>query len=124
GTLGTWGLSLLRGCPHPRSAAEVIRWFTGPELQKELVLSQGYAPTWQSLDDDPDLQRRHPLLAVQRQSLELGALVRPLTPLYAQYSDVLQRQVNGVLSGSRSVELAMAEAQRQSTRVAEAVDPR
>ncbi|MFN5219409.1 MAG: ABC transporter substrate-binding protein, partial [Cyanobacteriota bacterium] len=80
--------------------------------------------TWQSLYDDPDLQRRHPLLAVQRQSLELGALVRPLTPLYAQYSDVLQRQVNGVLSGSRSVELAMAEAQRQSTRVAEAVDPR
>ena len=123
-TLGTWGFSLPAHSPHPAEAVEVIRWLSGPEAQKELVLSQGYAPTWQSLYDDPDLQRRHPLLAVQRQSLELGALVRPLTPLYAQYSDVLQRQVNGVLSGSRSVELAMAEAQSQSTRVADAIDPR
>jgi len=111
GTLGTWGLSLLHGSPHPQQAAEVIRWFTGPETQKALVLDQGYAPTWASLYDDADLRRRHPLLAVQRQALEQGPLVRPLTPLYAQLSDLLQRRVNGMLSGAATAGDAMRAAQ-------------
>ena len=114
GTLGTWGLSLLKGSAHPQQAAEVIRWFTGPETQKALVLDQGYAPTWAALYDDPDLQRRHPLLKVQRQALEQGPLVRPLTPLYAQLSDLLQRQVNGMLTSPRPAATAMATAQSQS----------
>lgn len=120
GTLGTWGLSLLAGSPHPEAAAAVIRWFTGPELQKELVLSQGYAPTWQALYDDPELQARHPLLAVQRQALRT-ARVRPLTPLYAQLSDVLQRQVNGLLTSDQAPDVALARAQRQSDLVVRAM---
>jgi multiple sugar transport system substrate-binding protein len=114
GTLGTWGLSLLHGSAHPREAAEVVRWFTGPETQKALVLDQGYAPTWSSLYDDAELQRRHPLLAVQREALRQGPLVRPLTPLYAQLSDLLQRHGNGMLSGAVSPAQAMAASQHDS----------
>lgn len=114
GTLGTWGLSLLKGSAHPQQAAEVIRWFTGPETQKALVLDQGYAPTWAALYEDPELKQRHPLLEVQRQALEQGPLVRPLTPLYAQLSDLLQRQVNGMLTSPRPAALAMRTAQHQS----------
>ena len=114
GTLGTWGLSLLRGSDHPREAAAVIRWFTGPVVQKALVLDQGYAPTWTSLYADPELQRRHPLLEVQRQALEQGPLLRPLTPLYAQLSDLLQRRINGMLSGAETAAAAMGDAQRAS----------
>jgi multiple sugar transport system substrate-binding protein len=120
GTLGTWGLSLLRGSPQPRAAAEVMRWFTGPEVQKELVLSQGYAPTWASLYDDPDLVARHPLLAVQRQALRTP-LARPLTPLYAQLSDVMQRQINGLLTSNLPAEVALSRAQRQSERIVRAM---
>lgn len=114
GTLGTWGLSLLQGSAHPQQAAEVIRWFTGPETQKALVLDQGYAPTWAALYEDPELQRRHPLLEVQRQALAQGPLVRPLTPLYAQLSDLLQRQVNGMLTSDRPAASVMQTAQEQS----------
>ena len=114
GTLGTWGLSLLAGSPHPREAAEVIRWLTGPETQKALVLDQGYAPTWASLYEDPELKLKHPLLAVQRQALEQGPEVRPLTPLYAQLSDLLQRQVNGLLTTDGTAAGAMGKAQTQS----------
>jgi len=114
GTLGTWGLSLLHGSAHPHEAAKVIRWFTGPETQKALVLDQGYAPTWSALYDDPELQRRHPLLAVQREALRQGPLVRPLTPLYAQLSDLLQRHGNGMLSGAAAPAQAMAASQHDS----------
>ncbi|MEB3195501.1 MAG: extracellular solute-binding protein [Cyanobacteriota bacterium] len=113
GTLGTWGLSLLAGCPRPMAAARVIRWLTGPEVQRDLVRSQGYAPTWQSLYDDEDLQASHPLLQVQAQALR-HPLLRPLTPLYAQISDVLQRQGNALFTSDLSPEVALARAQRQS----------
>ncbi len=114
GTLGTWGLSLLGGSDHPREAVEVIRWLTGPEVQRRLVLEQGYAPTWRSLYADPELQREHPLLEVQRRALEAGPLVRPLTPLYAQLSDVLQRRLSAMLTTGADPATSMLAAQRAS----------
>ena len=113
GTLGTWGLSLLAGSSRPMAAARVIRWLTGPEVQRDLLRSQGYAPTWRSLYEDRALQANHPLLEVQSQAL-LHPLVRPLTPLYAQISDVLQRQGNALFTSDLSPEVALARAQRQS----------
>jgi multiple sugar transport system substrate-binding protein len=113
GTLGTWGLSLLAGSPRPMAAARVIRWLTGPEVQRELVQNQGYAPTWRSLYEDGALQATHPLLEVQFEALR-HPLVRPLTPLYAQISDVLQRQGNALLTSNLSPDVALARAQRQS----------
>ena len=100
GTLGSWGFALLRGSPHPEAAAEAIRWFTGAAVQRQLALRHGYAPSLASVYDEPDLQARQPLLAVQRRALA-AAVARPVTPLYAQLSDVLQRQVNGLLSERR-----------------------
>ena len=125
GTLGSWGLVLLRGSPHPREAASVIRWLCGEEVQRHLARRYGYAPTWASLYDDPALQRELPLLAVQRQALE-GAVARPTTPLYAQLSDVVQRQVNGLLAGDGSAGAAatLATAQRQSEAVLRAAGSR
>ena len=116
GTLGTWGLSMLKGTPHPEEAAAVLGWLTGPETQRQLALHEGYAPTWKALYDDADLGRRQPLLAVQRQALA-QAVLRPPSPLYSQLSDVLQRQVNGLISGRGNAAEAMATAQRQSQAV-------
>jgi len=118
GTLGSWGLTLLRGSTHPREAATVIRWLCGEEVQRHLARRYGYAPTWQSLYDDPILRNELPLLDVQRQALE-SAVARPTTPLYAQLSDVVQRQVNGLLAGDGNPAAAatMATAQRQSEAV-------
>jgi multiple sugar transport system substrate-binding protein len=91
----------------------VLRWLGGEEVQRHLARRYGYAPTWSSLYDDEALQRDLPLLAVQRRALE-GAVVRPITPLYAQLSDVLQRQVNGLLSGGGSPAATIAASQGQS----------
>jgi multiple sugar transport system substrate-binding protein len=93
-----------------------IRWLTGPVVQRQLAIEQGYAPTWSTLYDDPDLQRRAPLLTVQRQALQHPQL-RPPTPAYAQLSDLLARQVNGMLTGQGGPGPTMAAAQRQSLQV-------
>ena len=116
GTLGSWGFTLLRGSRQPSAAAEVIRWFTGEDLQRHLAVEYGYAPTRRSLYEDELLSAQLPLLAVQLQALE-SAVARPTTAVYAQLSDVLQRQVNGLLSGDESPASVMAIAQRRSEQV-------
>ena len=113
GTLGSWGLSMLTGVPHPNETAEVIRWFSGPEFQRRMAVSAGYPPTWKALYEDEELKRQVPMLAVERQALE-NPVERPPTPLYAQLSDVVQRQVNGMLTRHGDPGMSMARAQRQS----------
>ncbi len=120
GTLGTWGLSLIKGSPHPEEAVAVIRWLTDEAVQRQLSLEQGYAPIWSRLYDDPELQRGAPLLGVQRAALQHPQL-RPLTAAYAQLSDLLVRQVNGMLTGQDGPDAAMAAAQRQSLQVLRSV---
>jgi multiple sugar transport system substrate-binding protein len=122
GTQGSWGFSMLRGSAHPQQAAAVMRWFTSEPTSRDLAERFGYTPVWQSLLDDPQLQEQLPLLPVLRQALERTAL-RPLTPLYAQLSDVLQRQLSGLITGSGTPQAAMAEAQRQSTLILQAAGP-
>ncbi|MEY2643833.1 MAG: hypothetical protein RLZZ611_482 [Cyanobacteriota bacterium] len=122
GTQGSWGFSMLRGSEHPQQAAAVMRWFTGEATNRDLALRYGYTPVWQSLLDDEELQAQLPLLPVLRQALERTAL-RPLTPLYAQLSDVMQRELSGLITGSGTPQAAMAEAQRQSQLILRASAP-
>ena len=47
------------------------------------------------------------------------AVVRPPTPLYAQLSDVLQRQLSGVLTNDLAIDQAMNKAQINSMTILE-----
>ena len=114
GTQGSWGFSLLRGSPHPAEAAAVMQWFTGEAVGRDLAERYGYTPVWNSLLQDAQLEARLPLLPVLRQALQRTAL-RPLTPVYAQLSDTLQRQLSALLTGGEDASEAMAQAQRQSS---------
>jgi len=114
GTQGSWGFSLLRGSAHPAEAAAVMQWFTGEAVGRDLAERYGYTPVWSSLLSDPQLEEQLPLLPVLRQALERTAL-RPLTPVYAQLSDTLQRQLSALITGEANPAEAMATAQRQSS---------
>jgi multiple sugar transport system substrate-binding protein len=58
---------------------------------------------------DPELMDVNPILPDLLEALE-HTKPRPQTPLYAQFSDVLQRDLNGVLTGNQSPSDGMAEA--------------
>jgi multiple sugar transport system substrate-binding protein len=79
------------------------------DSQKKLYLSYGYTPTVQALFLDPELMDVNPILPDLLEALE-HTKPRPQTPLYAQFSDVLQRDLNGVLTGNQSPSVGMAEA--------------
>ncbi|MEB3264305.1 MAG: ABC transporter substrate-binding protein [Synechococcus sp.] len=105
-TQGSWGLSVLRGTRHPNEAVEVLRALTGEESQRSLVRDWGNTPTLEVLFDDPELLAASPTLPEQRRALEQAAL-RPITPAYAQLSDILQRRLSGAITGEAPAASAM-----------------
>ena len=105
-TLGSWGFSLLRSSTHQQATAEAIRQLTSLEAQRERFRAQGYTPTAASLFQDPELLQTSPVLPQLEEALSI-AVPRPVTPLYAQMSDLLQRQLSGVLTGDREPDEAM-----------------
>lgn len=112
-TLGSWGLSMLKGARHPQATLEAIRYLTNTDAQKQRFIAQGYTPTIDALYSDPELLAMAPHLPQLAAALDL-AVPRPPTPLYAQISDVLQRQLSGVLTGDQSSDEGMTRAQRST----------
>lgn len=96
-TLGSWGLTVLKGSAHVNSSIEAIRFLTNESSQKQLFLNHGYTPTQQSVFDDPQLLQDKPILGEFGQALKV-VKARPETPLYAQISDVLTRQLSSILT--------------------------
>ena len=105
-TLGSWGLTVLKGSSHIDASIEAIRFLTSESSQKQLFQKYGYTPTMQSVFDDPQLLKESPILAEFGKAQQV-VKPRPETPLYAQVSDVLQRQLSGILTEEQSPQLGM-----------------
>ena len=105
-TLGSWGLAVLQGSSHVEASIEAIRFLTSESAQKELFLKYGYTPTQQRVFDDPQLLQESPILAEFGNALKV-AKPRPQTPLYAQISDVLQRQLSSILTREQTPQSGM-----------------
>ncbi len=107
-TLGSWGFSILKQSKHKELAYEVINYLTSKDAQKELYLQYGYTPTMQQIykDNDKELINSANILNELSNALSI-AKPRPETPLYAQISDVLQRQLSSILTTDKPIHEAL-----------------
>jgi multiple sugar transport system substrate-binding protein len=105
-TLGSWGLTVLKGSSHIDASIEAIRFLTSDSAQKQLFQKYGYTPTKRSVIEDPELLEEFPILSEFGKALEV-VKPRPQTPLYAQVSDVLQRQLSSILTGEKTAQIGM-----------------
>ena len=115
-TLGSWGFSILKGSSNPQAAAEAIAFLTSTSAQKTLFLNESYTPTKAELFKDPELLSKSQILPELAKALG-STDQRPSTPLYAQISDVLQRNLSSILTGQSSVSDAMANAQANTEKI-------
>lgn len=118
-TLGSWGLSLLKGSAHPQSTVEAFKFLTSEESQRYLYTTYGYTPTRSAIFKDPNLLNDHPSLGSIGHALAF-ARSRPETPLYAQVSDVLQRKLSSTLTEMTTPKAGMQQAERSTNQVLEA----
>ena len=115
-TIGSWGLSLLQGSDHPQSTIEAIKYLTNEQSQRYLFTNFGYTPTQAALFKDAQLTSAYPSLVAIGEALPY-ARPRPQTPLYAQMSDVLQRNLSSTLTGVTPPPAAMNQAQDTTEQV-------
>ena len=115
-TIGSWGLSLLKGSEHPQSTVEAIKYLTNEQSQRYLFTNFGYTPTQAALFEDEQLTNAYPSLVAIGEALPY-ARPRPQTPLYAQMSDVLQRNLSSTLTGVTQPPAAMNQAQDTTEQV-------
>ena len=115
-TLGSWGLTVMKGSEHVDAAVEAIRFLTNESAQKQLFLNNGYTPTQQSVFEDPELLKQAPILAEFGRALKV-VKPRPETPLYAQVSDVLQRQLSSILTGEQTPRIGMDRATSNTNQI-------
>ena len=115
-TLGSWGFSILKGSSNPQAAAEAIAFLTSTSAQKKLFLNDSYTPTKAELFKDPELISKSQILPELAKALQ-STDQRPSTPLYAQISDVLQRNLSSILTGQSSIGDAMANAQANTEKI-------
>ena len=76
----------------------------------------GYTPTLKSIYEDPTLLERYPYIVELYEALKVGRM-RPETPVYAQLSDVLQRNLSESLTQEVSAETSMINATSTSEQI-------
>lgn len=104
-TLGGWNLSVSKFSKHPKEAAELALYLTGPEEQKRRAITGGYQPTIKSLYEDKEVLAANPSFAMLVGTFS-SAVPRPSTATKGMYNqvssafwtaaqNVLNKQANG-----------------------------
>jgi trehalose/maltose transport system substrate-binding protein len=99
GTLGGWQLGVSRFSRSQDAAVEFVRYMTSEEISKFRAVNGTYVPLYQSVADDPDVQRNQPFL---RNLSNVQRVVRPSNALGANYnqgSTIMFQAFNQILNG-------------------------
>jgi multiple sugar transport system substrate-binding protein len=96
-TLGGWQIGVSRLSRQPDLAWRFAAFMTGAEIQKRIALATGRAPTRHALYDDPEVAAKIPNLKTLEHIFS-KAVPRPITPVYAPLSNIMQRYFSSVLA--------------------------
>jgi trehalose/maltose transport system substrate-binding protein len=111
-TLGGWQLMLSKFSKNKEAAAEFIKFFTSPEMQKDQSIVNSLLPTRPAIYDDADVLKANPYYGPLKAVFSGGAVARPSTvsaDLYNDVSTAYFTAVNQILTGQKDSKTAVAE---------------
>jgi trehalose/maltose transport system substrate-binding protein len=94
-TLGGWNLAVSKFSKHPKEAADLALYLTGPEEQKRRATTGGFQPTIVSLYQDKDVVTSHPMFTSLVDTFK-SAVPRPSTATKGKYNRVSTEFWNAV----------------------------
>ena len=103
---GGWHLAINAHSKKKEQAWKLIEFLTSPEAQRELAMNLSWAPTRHALYNDPELIQKLPFLPIVESALK-DVQIRPNLPYYQWVSDILQKNINKVLSNQTSSDVAL-----------------
>jgi multiple sugar transport system substrate-binding protein len=110
-SLGGLNLAISKFAKHKATAMDFIKFFSNAENAKANLQLNSSAPPYSALYDDPALQKKFPYLATLKQSLAT-AVPRPQVVHYGDATAAIQESAAAALSGSKSVDQALADMQK------------
>ncbi|MEU6578393.1 ABC transporter substrate-binding protein [Streptomyces sp. NPDC046805] len=118
-SLGGLNLAISKFAKHKATALDFIKFFSDSENARANLQINSAAPPYAALYDDPALRKKFPYLPVLKQSLAT-ATPRPAVVHYGDATAAIQESAAAALSGSKSVDAALADMQKSlSTAIAE-----
>jgi multiple sugar transport system substrate-binding protein len=108
--LGGAQLAINRRSRHPEAAWEVIEYLTRPAQMIERGRAVGQFPTRVALYDQPDSVLGLPIPVAEARRVVLGAVPRPVTPVYTELSTLLQVHLHRALTRQEQPAEALARA--------------
>lgn len=109
-TTGGYQLAISAKGRNQGTAADLIRWLSTEQLQRQLWDEGSVAPVVESLYSDRALIKQHPELTTLAASLKV-AKSRPGTPKYDELSTAVQTTIHPVLAGDSELGKALTELQ-------------
>jgi len=115
-TLGGWQLFLSATSTKKEAALKFMKFYAGEEAMKLHAINDSYLPARKSLYKDEEILSANPFYSMIEGVLT-NAVPRPKSPFYAETSAVIQVEVQNALSGAKTVEKALADAQAEIEKI-------
>lgn len=106
GVLGGWNFSISAFSTNPAAAVAYIKFAASPDWQKHVAMDNSQAPVNEAAYTAPEVQAKMPFAAELLASVK-GAKPRPVSPVYPQISQAINKNVYSVLSGTATADEAV-----------------
>jgi multiple sugar transport system substrate-binding protein len=114
--IGGWQWAVSGFSRHKAEAVRLIRWLSSPSTSKFLAVNASNLPVHPEVYRDPDVLAVNAWFA-QALPVVLTARARPVSPRYAEVSDIIRSNVNAVIAGTKTADDAIRDMQARLTRV-------
>ncbi|MCC3145606.1 ABC transporter substrate-binding protein [Halanaerobium sp. Z-7514] len=111
-TLGGWNMAINNFSNHKEEAATFIKYITNEEAQIENALNTGRLPTLKSVYNSEKVLEEYPHFE-ELYDVFINAKPRPVSPMYSQISEVMQREIHSVITGSKNSNEALRDAHNE-----------
>ena len=95
---------------NPGAALKLVEFIGSPEIERAYAVKYSLAPVRNDVYDDPAVKKALPF-SDQLKTAISQAKARPVSPVYPQISQAIYKNVNAALSGSKSPQDAVKQAQ-------------
>jgi len=114
--LGGWEWAVSAYSKHPKAAEDLVKYLSSPAVSKFMAIHAALLPVFPEVYDDPAVLKAIPWFASAKDVVK-SAFPRPVTPRYAEVSNIIRTTFNAVMSGVSSPTQGAQQMQTQLRRV-------
>jgi multiple sugar transport system substrate-binding protein len=111
---GSEGIAIMKASKHKQAALAFLKWMSSKNFQQPNFIDRGQYPVLQSLYTDPEVKKADETNTIDKIMAQFQyGQNRPNGPGYVEWADILSTEIFNALSGSKTPQVAMDDAQKK-----------